>query len=29
MSLDGFVAGTNVSTRNPLGDEGERLHDWM
>jgi dihydrofolate reductase len=29
MSLDGFVAGSNVSTGNPMGDGGEALHDWM
>lgn len=29
MSLDGFVAGTNVDVDKPLGDGGERLHDWM
>src|SRR5687768_9117024 len=29
MSLDGFIAGPNVSVNNPLGDNGERLHDWM
>ncbi len=29
ISLDGFSAGPNVSTNNPLGDHGERLHDWM
>ncbi|HJR78671.1 MAG TPA: dihydrofolate reductase family protein [Anaerolineales bacterium] len=29
MSLDGFIAGPNVSANNPLGDNGERLHDWM
>ena len=29
MSLDGFIAGPNVSVNNPLGDSGERLHDWM
>lgn len=29
MSLDGFIAGPNVSLSNPLGDHGERLHDWM
>lgn len=28
-SLDGFVAGPNVSTDNPMGDGGERLHDWL
>jgi dihydrofolate reductase len=29
MSLDGYVAGPNVGVDNPLGDGGERLHDWM
>jgi dihydrofolate reductase len=29
VSLDGFVAGPNVTAGNPLGDGGERLHDWM
>ncbi len=29
MSLDGFTAGPSVSAGNPLGDGGERLHDWM
>lgn len=29
MSLDGFIAGPNVGIDNPLGDNGERLHDWM
>ena len=29
ISLDGFVAGPNQSEENPLGDGGERLHDWM
>ena len=28
-SLDGFVAGPNVSIDNPMGDGGERLHDWL
>jgi dihydrofolate reductase len=28
MSLDGFVAGPNPRTDAPLGDGGERLHDW-
>ncbi|MBF6436229.1 dihydrofolate reductase family protein [Nocardia cyriacigeorgica] len=28
-SLDGFVAGPNQSVENPLGENGERLHDWM
>ncbi len=29
MSLDGFVAGPNVSMDNPMGDGGEALHDWQ
>jgi dihydrofolate reductase len=29
MSLDGFIAGPNVSLTNGLGDGGERLHDWI
>ncbi len=29
ISLDGFVAGPNQSTENPLGEGGERLHDWV
>src|ERR671921_516891 len=29
VSLDGFVAGPNQSAENPLGEGGERLHDWV
>ena len=29
MSLDGFIAGANVSVENPLGDGGTQLHEWM
>lgn len=29
MSLDGFVAGPNVSFDNPMGDGGEQLHHWL
>lgn len=29
ISLDGFVAGPNTSAENPLGEGGERLHDWL
>jgi dihydrofolate reductase len=29
ISLDGFVAGPNPSLENPLGEGGERLHDWV
>jgi dihydrofolate reductase len=28
ISLDGFVAGPNQSHESPLGEGGERLHDW-
>lgn len=28
MSLDGFVAGPNASIEHPLGEGGERLHEW-
>jgi dihydrofolate reductase len=28
MSLDGFVAGPNPSLEEPLGEGGERLHEW-
>ena len=29
ISLDGFVAGPNQSLDNPLGEGGERLHEWV
>jgi len=29
VSADGYVAGPNQSEENPLGEEGERLHDWV
>src|SRR4051794_31694840 len=28
ISLDGFVAGPDQSEEEPLGKEGERLHEW-
>jgi dihydrofolate reductase len=28
ISLDGFVAGPKQSEENPLGEGGERLHEW-
>lgn len=28
MSLDGYAAGPNQSTENPLGEGGEQLHEW-
>jgi dihydrofolate reductase len=29
MSLDGYVAGPNDGVDNPLGDGGDRVHEWM
>jgi dihydrofolate reductase len=29
MSLDGFVAAANRRPEQPLGDGGERLHEWV
>ena len=29
MSLDGYVAGPNQSVENPLGEGGEKLHEWL
>lgn len=29
MSLDGYAAGPNQSPENPLGEGGERLHEWF
>ena len=29
LSLDGFITGPTVSREQPLGEGGERLHDWM
>jgi dihydrofolate reductase len=29
MSLDGYVAGPNITLEQPLGKDGERLHDWV
>jgi dihydrofolate reductase len=28
MSLDGFMTAANVRPAEPLGDGGERLHEW-
>ena len=28
VSLDGYVAGPNETIEEPLGENGERLHDW-
>ena len=28
MSLDGYVAGRNQSVAHPLGEGGEKLHEW-
>ena len=29
QSLDGFIAGPNVSPEQPMGEGGLRLHDWI
>ena len=29
MSLDGFIAGPNATLEAPLGEGGERLHEWL
>jgi len=29
ISLDGFVAGPNVSVDSPMSEGGERLHEWL
>ena len=29
ISLDGFIAGDDVSIEHPMGKGGEALHDWM
>ncbi|GAA2096105.1 dihydrofolate reductase family protein [Actinomadura alba] len=29
MSLDGFVAGPDISVEQPMGKGGMRLHEWM
>lgn len=29
MSLDGFIAAANVRPEAGLGDDGERLHEWV
>src|SRR5262245_32314054 len=29
MSLDGFIAAANMRVEAGLGDDGERLHDWV
>lgn len=29
MSLDGFVAGPEITMENAMGRGGERLHEWM
>ncbi len=29
MSLDGFMAGPNIREAEPMGESGERLHEWM
>jgi hypothetical protein len=28
MSLDGFITASNVRPEEPMGDGGQRLHEW-
>jgi dihydrofolate reductase len=28
MSLDGFITAANMTPEQPMGDDGESLHDW-
>lgn len=29
VSLDGFITGPNDNVEQPLGEGGERLHEWI
>lgn len=29
MSLDGFIAGPDASQENPIGTNGDKLHEWI
>jgi dihydrofolate reductase len=29
ISLDGFIAGPNGDSKNPLGDDGLEIHEWL
>ena len=29
LSLDGFIAGPHVGVERPMGEGGERLHEWL
>jgi dihydrofolate reductase len=29
MSLDGYVAGAGISSKQPMGTNGEKLHEWL
>lgn len=29
MSIDGFIAGPHISTKYPMGINGELLHEWL
>jgi dihydrofolate reductase len=29
MSLDGFIAGPNISNENSMGEGGQRLYNWL
>jgi dihydrofolate reductase len=29
MSLDGFIAGSDITAKDPMGINGESLHEWL
>jgi dihydrofolate reductase len=29
MTLDGYIAGPNITPDHPMGRNGQRLHDWL
>ena len=29
ITLDGFISGPNGGAKNPLGDNGLKIHEWM
>lgn len=29
ISLDGFVAGPDGGPKNPLGNDGMKIHEWL
>jgi hypothetical protein len=29
MSLDGYIAGSEISRKQPMGTNGGKLHEWL